>query len=148
MSTGLLLCLSAKTERLSLKWALVAYLSYSSFKKEKKRERESEREKTSKYNINIHKFVIEHCAHPQPPNRHTHACTHACAHTCSHLLEAGWKQLEVLGIREREKVSVEFTQSPVCDVPTGWSWSGDWHLWTFCRGNKVCKVITQRIFQM
>ena len=49
---------------------------------------------------------------PPPP----HACVHAHTHTCIHathrdLLEAGWRQLEVLGVmlgvRDREKVSLE-----------------------------------------
>ena len=36
---------------------------------------------------------------------HKHVRTHA--HTHTHLPEAGWKQLEVLGVRDREKVSLE-----------------------------------------
>ena len=36
---------------------------------------------------------------------HTYACTHT--HTHTHTLEAGWRQLEVLGARDREKVSLE-----------------------------------------
>ena len=40
---------------------------------------------------------------------HTHACmhAHAQAHTHTDLLKAGWRQLEVLGVREREKVNLE-----------------------------------------
>ena len=40
---------------------------------------------------------------------HTHACmhAHAQAHTHRDLLKAGWRQLEVLGVREREKVNLE-----------------------------------------
>ena len=43
---------------------------------------------------------------------HVYLCMHMSTHTCipaTHrdLLEAGWRQLEVLGVRHREKVSLE-----------------------------------------
>ena len=46
---------------------------------------------------------------------HTHTLTHSLTLTFSFclLLEAGWRQLEVLGVRDREKVGLKSLYAPV-----------------------------------
>ena len=71
------------------------------------------------HNINMHKFVIKHLdPHIHVCVRtHTHTRTHAPVHTHTHthadLPEAGWRQLKVLGVRDREKVSLELGLIPL-----------------------------------
>ena len=67
------------------------------------------------HDINLRKFIIKDCPLPPPlphPYTHTYMCMHAHAHTHTHVhthtdLVAGWRQFEVLEIRDRDKMSAE-----------------------------------------
>ena len=61
------------------------------------------------HDINTHKFIIKHPPSSLPRERDRDRETDRPRE----LLESGWRQMEVLGIRDREKASLDLKEDKV-----------------------------------